>query len=184
MITLLKNIVLFVSMLVLAFSCKNDKSLQQFMVNNQENPEAITFDLSANMLSLKENMDAPENKEILKSIKKANILAFKIDTLNGKTYENEKQQLKEILKGKKYNELMRSGKGSNGVKFYTVGDENAIDEIIIYGNENSKGWGIVRITGNNMQPDQILKLMKDVNWNDENLKLDQFSDLLKDSSDK
>jgi len=26
--------------------------------------------------------------------------------------------------------------------------------------------------------------MKDVNWNDENLKLDQFSDLLKDSSDK
>ncbi len=179
MITLVKYIVNILITILILMSCKNDNSLQQFMVKNQEKPEAISFDLSTDLLSLKENNNTPENVEILKSIKKTNVLAFKLDTLNKATYEKEKIQLKKIFENDKYQELMRFGKGSNAVKVYSVGTENAIDEFIIYANDNSKGWGIVRVTGENMQPDKILGLMSQIQLDKDNAQLINLTELFK-----
>lgn len=179
MITLIKYLVNLLITILFLMSCKNDNSLQQFMVKNQEKPEAITFDLSTDLFSLKGDNNTPENVEILKSIKKTNVLAFKTDTLDNAMYDKEKQQLKKIFDNEKYQELMRFGKGSNAVKIYTVGSENAIDEFIIYANDNSKGWGIVRVTGENMQPDKILKLMSQIEFDKDNAQLKNLSEMFK-----
>lgn len=178
MITLLKNIVILIVTLIFLLSCNQDSSLQSFMVKQQEQNDVISFDLTSDMLSLQEGMNTPENEEVLKSIKKANILAYQIDTLNIETYDKEKQQLTEIFKNEKYQELMRMGKGSNGVRVYSVGDGETLDELVVYANDNTKGWALVRVIGDHMQPDKILKLVNKIHLEDKQ-QLDKISDIFK-----
>jgi hypothetical protein len=150
----------------MAVSCSSDTSLQKFIVEKQEREDIISFDLSSKMLSLKDTAHSIENAEILNTIKKANIIAYKIDTLNRDVYNNDKEQLTNILKNKKYSELMRTGKGSNVVRVYTIGNEEALDEVIVYLNDKTKGWALVRVIGDDMQPDKIMQLIDDVKLND------------------
>ncbi len=166
MLTLLKNFIIFISTVLAMISCNSDASIQKFIVEKQEREDIISFDLSSDMLSLKDSAHSIENAEILNSIKKANIIAYKIDTLNKDIYNDDKEQLINILKNKKYTELMRAGKGSNGVRVYTIGNEEALDEVIVYLNDKTKGWALVRVIGDNMQPEQIMGLIDDVRLND------------------
>ncbi len=178
---LLINTIGLVIMASLVFSCTNEKSLQQFIINQQEKAEIISFDLPASMLALQEDMQTPENLEILKSIKKANILAFQINDLNKDIYLLEKEQLKTILKQKKYGELMRFGKGNKGAKIYLVGDDDAIDELIINANDDALGWLLIRIIGKDMQPEKIMQLAKNIDFDSNDMDFSQLKDLLKNS---
>ena len=40
-----------------------------------------------------------------------------------------------------------------------LGTETQIDEIIIFGSDDTKGFGIIRVLGNDMDPSKILKLV-------------------------
>ena len=40
-----------------------------------------------------------------------------------------------------------------------MGSETEIDELIVFGNANEQGFGIVRVLGKNMQPDKIITLV-------------------------
>jgi hypothetical protein len=73
---------------------------------------------------------------------------------------------------------MRYGKGSNGFKVYTVGNEETLDEVIGIGMDDTKGWAIVRITGNNMQPDKIIGLMNDLKLDQNNNQFDKLKEFM------
>jgi len=165
----------------LVFSCTNQKSLQKFIVDQQEKSNIISFDLPASLLSINEELQTPENLETLKTIKKANILAFKINETNKKLYLAKKQEVKDILKQKKYVELMRYGKASNGAGINMVGDENSIDELIIFANDDKVGWLLVRILGNKMQPEKIMRLLKNIDFDSNTLDFKPLKDLLNQS---
>lgn len=166
MLSILKNFILVVITIILTISCKKEETLQKFMVENQERNDIIAFDISSDVLALKENSNNSENAEVLKTIKNASIIAYQIDSTNKTSYNQDVEKLNQVLKNKKYNELMRMGKGQNGVKVYTIGDENALDEVILYAKDEKKGWAIVRVTGKNMSPDKIMSLMNDIQLND------------------
>lgn len=175
----MKPIVLFFILFFTITSCKKDANIEQFMVNRQENQNIISFDLTPNMLQFKEGMNTTENLELLKTVKKANIMLSKIDTVHKNTYTQDIQVLKQIISHKKYQELMRYGKGANTVKILTVGESDSLNEVLIVGNDETKGWGIARITGNNMNPEQLLSLLDDIKWNDKKLNLEQIESFLK-----
>ena len=160
------------------FSCTNEKSLQQFIVNQQEKTDVISFDLPASMMALQEDMQTPENVSILKSIKKANILAYKIKTSNKEVYLSNKEQLKRILKQKKYAELMRYGKGSKGAKVHMVGTDESVDELIVFANDDTLGWLLIRIIGTNMQPQKIMQVFNKIDFNTSDFDLSQLKDIL------
>lgn len=166
MLTILKNIIIIVITIILALSCKREETLQRFMAENQERNDIIAFDISSNMLTLKENAEKSENIEILKTIENASIIAFNLDSTNQKTYKQDVEKLNIVLNSKKYNELMRMGKGQNGVKVLTLGNENTLDEVIVYSKDDKKGWVIVRITGKNMAIDKIMGLINKIDIND------------------
>jgi len=164
----------------LIFSCKNEKSLQQFIVTNQEKSDVISVDIPVSMLALNEKLQEEEDLETLKSIKKATILAYQIKDSSNTRYLSEKEQLKQILKQDKYDELLRYGKGTEGAKIYVVGGENAIDELIIFANNDSLGWLVLRILGDDMKPEKIMQLIQKVDLENSDFDLSQFKDLLKE----
>ncbi|MBT8295547.1 MAG: DUF4252 domain-containing protein [Gramella sp.] len=139
-------------------SCDNGKSLQKYYVENQEDTDFLALDVPTSMFTNSESLEA-EEKATLESIKKINVLALKKDE-NPEKFEEEKLKLNEIFKDEKYQLLMKYGGGDKKAALYFTGEEDAIDEIIVYGYDDSQGLGVARVLGKDMDPEKIMKMMK------------------------
>ncbi|MBO0322445.1 DUF4252 domain-containing protein [Muricauda sp. CAU 1633] len=157
--------VLAMGVLLLA-SCSSQQSLQEYYVDNSENPNFISIDLPASILKMDAVDLNPTQKEAVESLRKFNLLAFKKDSDNALEFEAEKKKVREILKGDDFVELMKiNSKYGKGVIKY-LGDEDAIDEVIIYGDSDEKGFALVRVLGKDMNPAHIVQLMQAIQKSD------------------
>ena len=147
-------------------ACSSHQSLQEYYVDNSENPNFISLDVPTSILNL-ENEDLSETQqEAMQSLKKLNLLAFKKTSDNEAEYEVEKAKVNAILKNDDFVELMKlnSEYGKGVIKY--VGDEDAIDELIIYGSSDDKGFAIIRVLGKDMNPGHIVELMNAIQKSD------------------
>ncbi|SHI83948.1 protein of unknown function [Arenibacter nanhaiticus] len=160
MIQKLNKIVLACLLVLVMVSCNSSPSLQEYYVNNAENADFIALDLPVSLLNL-ENVDlTTAQKEALNSLKKLNVLAFRKTLDNDMAYKQEKEKVSAILKGKDFIELMKlnSGFGKGVIKY--VGDDDAIDEVIIYADRQDKGFALVRVLGRDMNPANLMQLLQ------------------------
>lgn len=162
--------VLFISLLT---SCDDGKSLQKYYVENQEDADFLALDVPTSMFANSESLEV-EQRETLESIKKINVLALKKEEDPAK-FESEKTKLDEIFQDEKYQLLMKYGGGDRKAALYFTGEEDAIDELIVYGYDNERGLGVARVLGENMSPDKIMKLMKSMDK--DNFKVEGFQEL-------
>src|SRR5690606_59890 len=114
MTTLAKNIAYMVILVATVFSCNQNPSLQTYFVDNQEKPNFLSVDMPANFLNLDENSLTQDQKEAYESIKKLNMLAYRLNANNEVEYTAELQKVKAILEDPKYEELMRGGNSVDG----------------------------------------------------------------------
>ncbi|MBT8243952.1 DUF4252 domain-containing protein [Winogradskyella sp.] len=163
------------------FSCANGPTLQTYYVDNELKPDFTTFDVPTSFINL-ENVELTEQQErAYKSLDKLNVLAFKVDDNNLEEYKTELEAVKGILKNTKYEELMRGGNATDGkfvVKF--LGDVDSIDELIILGNANDKGFAVIRVLGDDMNANDIISLRTVLDKaNFENTDLNGLTDFFK-----
>lgn len=168
-----KYIVLIIS--VFFFSCNNEPSLQKYFVENSEVADFVSVDVGSSIINTEKMTLSEEDKKALNSFKKMNILAFKKDSLNDEKYKTETKKVKELLKQKTYQQLMKMGSGNDGGALYFVGDEEHIDEFVLFANKKENGFAVVRILGDDMDPRQMLNLMNVIQRSD--LDLEQFKQL-------
>ncbi len=152
----------FLSLTLLFFTaCNEEQSLQEYMVENQENSNFLSLDIPASVLQL--NEDAPvESKETLSTLKKLNVIAFKINDANKDEYNSELQKVKAILKNDKFTELVRMKHDKVSIQVKYLGTEDAIEEIILFASEQSKGFALARVLGNKMQADKMMQLVQNM----------------------
>ncbi|PRX54431.1 DUF4252 domain-containing protein [Flagellimonas meridianipacifica] len=150
----------FLTGAILLASCSSQQSLQEYYVDNSENPNFIALDVPASILKLNEESLSSSQKEAVESLRKFNMLAFKKTSENVAEYRAEKAKVKEILKDEEFVELMKinSQYGRGVIKY--LGDEDAIDEVIIYGDSKDMGFALVRVLGKDMNPAHIIQLMQ------------------------
>ena len=163
----------FFSLMLL--SCNSEPTLQKYFVESTDAKDFIAVDVSANILRLDKSKITAEENETLKTFEKMNILAFKADATNQAKFETERIKVTAILKDKKYQELMKMSRGKDGGAVYFVGENNAIDEFILYGNSKDTGFAIVRVLGNDMNPSSIMTFLSILEK--ANLNLDQLKPL-------
>ena len=157
----MKRTVLILVLLGLGLvSCENETSLQEFYVANQNDNQYLAFDIPASLLTGENSSLNAEQKATLETIKKVNLLGFPKKEDNKEAFEQEQEKLSKILKSDKYNLLFRYGGGERKAELYYMGEEDAIDELIVFGSDESKGFGIARVTGNDMNPEDIIRLFK------------------------
>ena len=145
-------------LVVLLNSCDNGKSLQKYYVENQEDSDFLAVDVPTSLFTNSENLDA-DQKETLETIKKINVLALE-KQVDPEKYETEKLKLDEIFKDEKYQLLMKYGGSDKKAELYFTGDEDAIDELIVYGYDNDRGLGVARVLGKDMNPQKIMEMMR------------------------
>ena len=141
-------------------ACDSNPSLQQYYVDNAQDPNFISVDIPASILNVSEVDLTPEQKAAYKSLRKFNVLAFKVTEENKAEFEGEKETINAILKNDDYEELMRINTGSAKGVVKILGDENSIDEVILYGNDDSQGFALIRVLGEDMRPENVMKLIE------------------------
>ncbi len=157
----ISKIIALIAITLVIVSCASSPSLQKYYIDSQENKNFLSIDVPASIISLTDNV-SPEVEEALSSLKKFNILAFKKDDTNGAEFKIEEQKVKAILKNPKFKELMRiKDKGRNIVLKYE-GDNDTMDEVIVYASDNSQGFALVRVIGENMEPAKIMKIANNI----------------------
>jgi hypothetical protein len=166
----MKNLIkgVLMVMTVLLASCASEQSLQEYYVDNMENPNFISLDIPASILKMEEVELNNVQKEAIESLRKFNLLAFKKTGDNVADYKAEKAKVAQILKDDEFVELMKinSQFGKGVIKY--IGNEDAIDEVIIYGDSKEKGFALVRVLGSNMNPAHIVQLMQAIQKSDYN----------------
>lgn len=161
--TLIKKLSILAIVLIVA-ACQNDKSIQKYYVDNQEDADFMALDVPTSMFANLESMDA-EKRETMESIKKINVLALRADQ-HPEKFKKEKAKLDEIFTDEKYQLLMRYGGGNRKAALYFTGEDDAIDELIVYGYDDSKGLGVARVLGEDMNPAEIMEMMKSLKKED------------------
>jgi hypothetical protein len=144
---------------VTLFSCSNKESLQRYMVDRQDDDSFLKIDIAASLLQTDSANLSQEEKDILKTIKKINVIAYPIEEGNVSAYEVKMQVLKTILDQDRYKTLMKYGSNKEGATLKYVGLEDAIDEIIVFVRDDEKGFALFRLLGDDMRPEQMIKLM-------------------------
>ena len=140
-------------------SCNSEPSLQKYFVENSEKKDFISVDISPDILNVEKSKLSAEQSEALNSFDKMNILAFKADQTNQAEFETERTKVKAILKDPKYQELMKIGSGKDGASVSYVGSDDNIKEFVIFANRKENGFAVVRVLGENMNPNNIMTLM-------------------------
>lgn len=165
---------------LLFMACSSTQSLQEYYVDSAENPNFLSVDLPVSLLNLKKADLSGEEKEALESLNKMNVLAFKKDDTNEAAYTTEKTKVKAILKSPEFNELMKMNTPYGKATIKYVGEDDAIDEVIIYGDSKEKGFVLVRVLGNDMNPAHLAKFIKTLEKSDyKGEGLDAIGDFLK-----
>jgi len=146
--------------LVAAFtSCNQGPTLQTYYVDNELKPGFASFDVPTSLINVEGVEMTDQQREAYKSVDKLNVLTFIKEDTEAEEYKLELEKVKTILKNPKYEELMRGGNSKDGkfvVKF--LGDVENIDELIIFGNANKRGFMIARILGDDMNAGKLMSL--------------------------
>lgn len=173
---------LFAFLLALvAFSSCQDKSLQKYLVEKQDDDRFVKVDLATSLLQGRNINFTQEEKDILKTIKKVNVVAYPIKDGDTAEFQKERRELKDILNQKQYKELTRIKTNDWNATLKYMGEEDAIDEVIVFASDNERGFAIFRLLGENMRPDQMIKLMESAERGDlDASKLGGFTEIFKD----
>lgn len=161
-------------------SCNQGETLQSYFVANQETPDFMSVDLPTSFVQVDKTNFTEVQKEAYKSIDKLNTLLFTVNDKNREQYEIELAKVKAILADEKYEELFRGSTTDGKIIIKYLGDDSSIDELIIFGTASEKGFGIIRVLGNNMEPNKIITLgdaLKNANF--EETQLQEFSNFFK-----
>lgn len=69
--------------------------------------------------------------------------------------------------------------GDGNVSVNYLGEQDAIDEVVIFGSDKEKGFAVVRVIGENMNPNEILKLAQEIKLDGDSGQMQQLEGLLK-----
>lgn len=171
--TLLFSLVFLV---LYASSCKNEKSLQGYLVNTSGKEGFYTGDLPVSSVLSAKAAVTEDVKETIKSIKKINVAFLIKNEENSAAYEIEKKKLKNIFKDNNtYKNLMSMKAEGMNVKVYYSGATNAVNEVVVFGYGNEAGVGVVRLLGENMNPAKIMATISSMDFEESSASLKQFS---------
>jgi hypothetical protein len=164
-------------------SCADGSSLQRYLVDKQDDDKFLKVDIATSLLESDDADFTEEQREILETIKKVNVVAFPLKGKNAADYETERTELAKILDNEKYILLGKVSSNGSMMTMKYLGEEDAIDEVIIFASDDERGFAVFRLLGDNMKPGQMLKLMNSINSGDLDVSaLNGIGDIFNDNS--
>ena len=140
-------------------SCNSEPTLQKYFVEKSEAKDFMAVDIAPSIINTSKLTLSTDEKTALASLHNINVLAFKQNGTNNAEYEKEKADVKKLLKADHYDELIKFNNGTMGASVSTKGEGEHLEEFVIFVNENNNGFGIVRVVGKNMTPNNVMTIV-------------------------
>lgn len=144
---------------VLFASCESKPTVQKYFVEKAEAKNFVALDIAPSFIKTDSLQLSAEEKTALKSIHNLNILAFKANDTNAVTYQKELTNVKALLKDDSYDELIKFNRNGMGASISTKGEGEHIEEFIILANNTETGFGVVRVSGEDMTPTNVMTIV-------------------------
>ena len=174
----MKKAVIILSVLAIFVSCNQQKTIQTYIVENQDKPGFMSVDLPMSLIQLNTDKAPVDVKKTYESIKKVNVLGLPYLN-NDKVYEIEKKTISTILNNSPlYKKLMKMDMNGMRVAIYYNGVATNINEVIVFGYSKKTGVGLARVIGENMNPSKIIKMTEYLKIDPSKLGLQQFKQVL------
>lgn len=146
-------------------ACNSDATLQKYYVEKQNDSDFIALDISSSLFVKSDSLMTAEQKQTLETIKKLNILALQANAVKNEKYTSEKEVIHNILSDSKYKTLVKYGSANSQATLKYLGDETAIDELVVFADDDEQGMALVRVLGDNMNPGKILQMLRTMDTN-------------------
>jgi spore germination protein YaaH len=174
----MKKAVIILTVLAIFVSCNQQKTIQTYIVENQDKPGFMSVDLPMSLIQLNSDKVPLDVKDGYESIKKVNVLGLPYLN-NNEAYEIEKKAISLILNNSTlYKNLMKMDINGMSVSIYYNGDANDINEVIVFGYSKKIGVGVARVIGNHMNPTKISQMAEYLKIDPNQLNLQQFKQAL------
>ncbi|TYA92217.1 DUF4252 domain-containing protein [Seonamhaeicola marinus] len=159
MLRTFKYILCTVLTAVLLVSCGDGVTLQRYYVDNQESKNFITQDLPISMVKIDKTDFSEEQHEAFNSVSRLNFLGYSVGDTDVEVYKTEISKVKTILSAEKYQDLMEFSDRGRKIVVKYIGDDETADEVVIFGSAQEMGFAIVRILGDEMNPEKMGRLV-------------------------
>jgi hypothetical protein len=154
------TILSILGLILLTVSCSQEPTLQKYFVEHAESKDFILLDVAPNFMKADKKLKlTPEEQKALNSMHKLNVLALQATPTNKAQLKAEQKKVQELLKGEEYEELMHIGAPDKGAAIHMVGEGDAIEEFVVYVHQEKSGMAVVRILGEDMNPNNIMTLV-------------------------
>ena len=175
----IKKITVIGLLVVALMSCNQGTTLQTYFVDNELKPGYSQIDAPTSLINIDQVEMTDEQREAYKSVDKLNILVYTpTDSLEG--IGAEIQKVNQILKDPKYEELIRGNTMDGKFSIKYIGDVDNVDELILFGSSEDKGFVVARLLGDNMNAGKIYGLRNVLqNANFDNTNLNGLTDFFK-----
>jgi hypothetical protein len=174
----LKTLFFSLITILLLQSCQTD-SLQKFFVDSQNDDNFMSIDIPTSLLGISSDMNLSEEELItLKSVKKINMLMLEASQYNQEFYSTQKERLNTILKSDSFTEILKFRTKGMDIKIYFTGQEDAIDELIVFGYNDDNGMGVARVLGKKMNLNDIMNLSNKIDIDPKDLPFGDFESLM------
>jgi hypothetical protein len=156
---LIKIIVLTILSAIMLLSCKSEESIQTYIVEHQDLPDYKAIDISAKIVDFSKAELTEEQEETLGALEKLNFLLYRAKKDDLESYKTELAKVRKVFKNENHSELMEFS--SNGTKFKVsaIGDDNTVDEILVLASSSEFGFGLLRVLGDDMNPEKMVGLI-------------------------
>lgn len=168
------------SILTLAFfglmSCNNEQSLQEYYIDSKENNDFIMLDVPTSLIAPASEKLSADQQKVVKSVKKINLLAYSLkDTA---FFNTETAKLKTILQNDDYDELMKVGNSEQRMRIFIKGDEDAIDEVVVFAQDEKKGFVLARVLGEDMNVADMVRFAETMDTSSATLNTGSFEGIM------
>ena len=163
--TLIKDTVA-VGLALLVLGGTSVTTLTKYYIDKQKDTDFIALDVSSSLFVKPDSIMSDEQKQTLETIKKLNILALQSNAVKNEKYNAEKEVVRGILSDAKYKTLVKYDASDKQATLKYLGDEKAIDELVVFANDDKQGMALVRVLGDNMNPGKILQMLQTMDTND------------------
>ena len=157
-------------------SCNNEQSLQEYYLDSKENDAYISLDVPTSLLAPASEKLSANQQKVVNSVKKINLLAYSLKDTG--FYNTETAKLKDILKNDDYDELMKVGNSGQRMRIFIKGDEDAIDEVVLFAQDENKGFLVARVLGEDMNVADMVRFAETMDTSSATLNTGGFEGIM------
>lgn len=174
--SLISNILTAMLVAVSLTSCSDTQSLQEYYVDNQENNDFILVDVPTSLLGKNIDVLSADQQAVFKTVRKINMMAYQTKEGDTAKMKAERNKIKTILTKDDYEELMKASGEMGQMRLYFKGEEDAIDEIIFFGADDTKGFMLARLLGDDMNIGDMVRMAESLEKSD--IDISQFNNIM------